>query len=578
METFGFYLLRSAVWITGFALVYLLFLRNERFFLLNRIYLIIGIIASVILPLFTVRYMVEVTVAEAVVEAGPVTAVLSGGSSGKNIVVIALFAVWLAGAVAMLSRYVIQMLPVLRAAGDADLSSGYPVKVLRLHGFSGSFSLFSYVVVNPSITETVTREILIHEMVHIRQKHWFDLMLSSLLCMVQWFNPAVWIYSRFIRQNHEYLADEEALQRSSDPAVYKAVLLNQIAGSPVIDLGNSFSCSLNKKRFQMMKNKFSSPYRKLRLLLILPVAALVLYAFAEPRYAVSSEEQVLTAPSAVTAEMTRNVSGVVTDEKGSPLEGAIVLIKGTSVGTMTDISGRFTIKNVSDDAVLVISHVGYVTKAVPVKNAGNNISVQLQWGNVITDTVVALSKSTRSTSADVSKVLVVIDGKVSDKSLSEIDPADIININVYHNESAVARYGSKGHNGAIEITTKKGAVASPDKLTETGYGKDQGSEVFVVVEEMPEFPGGMEAMMLWISERVKYPEQAKKDGIKGVVAVSFIVSRTGKVVDVKVVRSADPLLDAEAVRVIGEMPEWKPGTQRGKTVDVRMTVPVRFTL
>lgn len=577
MEALGFYLLKSAVWITGFALVYLLFLRNERFFLLNRIYLIIGIIASLILPLFTVRYMVELTVAEEVVEAGPVTAAVSSGSSGKSIVVIALFVVWLAGVVGMLFRYLIQVLPVLRAAGDADLSSGYPVKVLRLPGFSGSFSLFSYVIVNPSVTETEKREILIHEMVHIRQKHWFDLLLSSLLCMVQWFNPAVWVYSRFIRQNHEYLADEEALQRSSDPAVYRAVLLNQIAGSPVIDLGNSFSCSLNKKRFQMMKNRISSPYRKLRLLMILPVAALVLYAFAEPRYTVSPEEQGLTAPAAITADMTRSVSGVVMDEKGSPLEGAIVLIKGTTVGTMTDVSGRFTLKNVSDDAVLVVSHVGYVTKAVPVKNAGNNISVQLQWGNVTTDTVVALSKSIRSTSADMSKALVVIDGKVSDKPLSEIEPADIININVYKEESAVAKYGSKGRNGVIEITTKKSAAASTAGVTEICYDKDS-RETFVAVEEMPEFPGGMSAMMLWISQRVKYPEQARKDGITGVVAVGFIVSSTGKVVDVKVEKSASPLLDAEAVKVIREMPDWKPGTQSGKAVDVKMTIPVQFTL
>jgi len=96
MEAVGFYLLRSAVWITGFALVYLLFLRNERFFLLNRIYLIIGIMASVVLPLFTVRYAVEVSVAEAAAEAGPATAALSGGSSWQNILAIALFAVWLA--------------------------------------------------------------------------------------------------------------------------------------------------------------------------------------------------------------------------------------------------------------------------------------------------------------------------------------------------------------------------------------------------------------------------------------------------------------------------------------------------
>ena len=581
METAGFYLLRSAVWITGFALVYLLFLRNERFFLLNRIYLVTGILASVVLPLVTVRYVVEAPSTQADVTAGLLTANVLNDGAGQRIIAVSLAAVWLAGVLIILFRYLVQVIPVLRAAAKADSASGYPVKVLRLPDFPGSFSLFSLVVVNPSVSETEAREIMNHEMVHIRQKHWFDLVLSSLLCAVQWFNPAAWIYSRFVRQNHEYLADEEALQRSSDPAVYRAVLLNQIAGSPVIDLGNFFSYSLNKKRFLMMKNTISSPYRKLRLLLILPVAALVLYAFAEPRYSVSSEEQALTSSALVTADMTKNVSGVVTDEKGGPLEGAVVIIKGTTVGTTTDGSGRFTLKDVPDDAVLVISYVGYVTKAVSVKAAGNYITTQLQLGNVIIDTVSVPPPPPPPPASGPSKALVVLDGKVTNKPLSEISPDNIAEIFVLKGDQAVAKYGEKGKDGVIEIITRSGAAPSTDKLKEvtvTGYGKQESKDVFVVVEEMPQFPGGMEAMILWIAQRVKYPEQAKKDGITGLVMVSFIVNKAGKVTDVKVERSASPLLDAEAVRVIGEMPDWKPGTQHGKTVDVRMTVPVKFSL
>ena len=125
---------------------------------------------------------------------------------------------------------------------------------------------------------------MIHELVHIRQKHWFDLLLVELLCMMQWFNPLVWMYVRFIRQNHEYLADEVALQQTSDPAVYRAVLLNQIVGAPVVGLTNSFNYSPNKKRFNMMKNIITSPYRKMKVLLILPVFAIVLYSFAKPEY------------------------------------------------------------------------------------------------------------------------------------------------------------------------------------------------------------------------------------------------------------------------------------------------------
>ncbi|MCB9027556.1 MAG: carboxypeptidase-like regulatory domain-containing protein [Bacteroidales bacterium] len=207
------------------------------------------------------------------------------------------------------------------------------------------------------------------------------------LCAVQWFNPAAWIYARLVRQNHEYLADEEALQRSSDPAVYRAVLLNQIAGSPVIDLGNFFSYSLNKKRFLMMKNKISSPYRKLRVLLILPVAALVLFAFAKPEYRLATGPDEPVSAAIAAGNAVKSVSGTVKDEAGKPLEGAVIVIKGTTKGTTSDASGRFALKDVPDDAVLVVSFVGYETNAISVKAAGTSLSVTMRKSTVVTDTV-----------------------------------------------------------------------------------------------------------------------------------------------------------------------------------------------
>ncbi len=583
MEAIGLYLLRSAVWITGFALVYRLFLRNERFFLLNRVYLVTGILASVILPLVTIRYVVEVPVMKADVTAGALTAVVQDNDTWQHILAMALCAVWLTGIIIILIRYAIQVIPVLRAAGKAGRTSDYPVRVLRTSEFSGSFSLFSIVVVNPSVSETETREIMNHEMVHIKQMHSFDLLLASMLCAVQWFNPVTWIYARFIRQNHEYLADEEALQHTSHPAVYRAVLLNQIAGSPVIDLGNFFSQSLNKKRFQMMKNTISSPTRKFRLLLILPVAALLLFAFAEPQYRVTTGESDLMSASLNGNDIiTRNVSGIVTDEKESPLEGAVVVIKGTTVGTVTDAAGRFTLKDVPDDATLVVSYVGYVTKAILAKAATGNITIKLQWGNVITDTVnIAPPPPPPPPGSVASKALVVLDGEITTRSFSDIPPEGIEKINVLKGESAIVKYGDKGRDGVIEIYTKANAGSQSPKSGEvkvSGYGKEKSEEVFVVVEEMPQFPGGQEAMMLWIAQRIKYPDQAKKEGIMGAVFVSFIVNKAGKVESIKVEKSAHPLLDAEAVRAIGEMPQWKPGSQRGKNVDVRMTVPVHFAL
>lgn len=103
--------------------------------------------------------------------------------------------------------------------------------------------------------------------------------------------------------------------------------------------------------------------------------------------------------------------------------------------------------------------------------------------------------------------------------------------------------------------------------------------VFVVVETMPEFPGGQQALFKYLSENVKYPVIAQENGIQGRVICQFVVNKDGAIVDVEVVRSGgDPSLDKEAMRVIKSMPKWNPGKQRGKAVRVKYTVPVNFRL
>ena len=114
----------------------------------------------------------------------------------------------------------------------------------------------------------------------------------------------------------------------------------------------------------------------------------------------------------------------------------------------------------------------------------------------------------------------------------------------------------------------------PVEVTE----KLQGTPFFEVVEQMPEYPGGMAAAMEYIQKNMRYPETAKKNGTQGRVTVQFIVDKEGNVTEPKVIRAVDKDLDAEAIRLVGTMPKWKPGMQRGKPVRVKFTVPVMFRL
>lgn len=102
--------------------------------------------------------------------------------------------------------------------------------------------------------------------------------------------------------------------------------------------------------------------------------------------------------------------------------------------------------------------------------------------------------------------------------------------------------------------------------------------IFVVVEDMPEFPGGTQAMMNYLAESIKYPVGAQVKGVQGRVICQFVIDRNGKVTNPVVIRGVSPELDEEALRVISIMPDWKPGTQRGKAVRVKYTLPINFRL
>ena len=114
-------------------------------------------------------------------------------------------------------------------------------------------------------------------------------------------------------------------------------------------------------------------------------------------------------------------------------------------------------------------------------------------------------------------------------------------------------------------------------MTSTAQTK-KNDMVFDVVEVMPQFPGGQIAMLKYLMENIKYPEQAMKEGIQGRVTVRFIVEKDGSISDVKPILSVHPLLNKEAVRVVESMPKWSPGKQNGKPVRVRFNVPVMFKL
>ena len=483
MEAFGLYLLKSALWLTGFAVVYFLFLQNERFFRLKRYFLVAGMLASVLLPLVTIRYYVEAATQPAAREnlAQAIPAEISPGAAGEafGFRYVLLF-LYLAGIAFFTFRFINHIVhlaaAINRTRADAD-----QLKIIRAPEFPGSFSFFRYVFINPSVNETELKIIMSHEEVHISQKHWVDLLFAEVLRLIQWANPFVWIYASFVRQNHEYIADEVALQRTPDPAVYKAVLVNQLFGATVFSLTNTFNFSLNKKRFEMMKKIVRSPYRKLKMLFVLPLFVIVFYAFAKPEYRYNEPLSGTGGYSEVplASQELKKVTGVVLGDNSKPLSGVTIDALNSSIRAMSDGYGRFEL-NIPPEDSLMFSQNGYPP-----------LTVKPDFSNGMT--------------------------------IKMVMP-------------------------------------------------------FVVVEQMPSYPGGESELLKSIQDNIRYPEEAKAKGIEGKVVVRFYVNTEGNVEGISVIKGIDPALDAEAIRDVSHLKAFKPGMQGGKAVDVWYMVPVNFAL
>lgn len=133
---------------------------------------------------------------------------------------------------------------------------------------------------------------------------------------------------------------------------------------------------------------------------------------------------------------------------------------------------------------------------------------------------------------------------------------------------------------ALLIASNISCISSEkqEEISEKQESRAAEGEVFQVVEEMPEFPGGMAECMKWLNQNIKYPADAKEKGVQGRVIVQFVVEKDGTIVNAKVVRGVDPDLDAEALRVVNQSPKWKPGKQKGEAVRVKYTLPIMFRL
>lgn len=306
----------------------------------------------------------------------------------------------------------------------------------------------------------------------------------------------------------------------------------------------------------MMLKKRSNPWARAKYFYVLPVAAVAMAAFARPEISAVSDEissvkvsdfpaiQETNRPeiSVVPSENTVRVEGTVVDNaSGKPIIGASVIIRNTTTGTLSDENGKFTLE-APQGSVIVISFIGLQSCSLVVSPA--------EGTSVMKAKIKMLEETTQT-----DEIVVVGYEKPEPESASQV----------------------KWYKAEEVVKNEKNGPESAQQ-PQTGVKANTEEQVFTVVEEMPEYPGGMSEFMKFIAQNIKYPADALQGKVEGRVIARFVVCKDGSISDIEIMRSVSPSLDAEAVRVLKLMPKWKPGRQRGRAVPVKFTVPVTFRL
>ena len=396
------YQIKVGLCLIAFYLLWKLLLSRETFHRFNRVALLAVMAIAMVLPWIRLSQDVLAPAANSFIVLDDILVTPSGAATAQhavhplNMTNVATAAYFIGVVLALVwflhSQWSLHRL--FKKGRTESLPGGITLHVLP--GDLSPFSYFKHIVISEQDYQDNPREILVHEQAHISLRHSWDVLFMGLVTLFQWWNPAAWLLCRELRQVHEYEADEAVLNQGVDAKQYQLLLIRKSVGDQLFSMANNFNYQSLKKRIRMMTINKSSRWNTLRALAVVPVIALALLAFANPK-----------------------------------------------------------------------------TETAPV--SGDN-------------------------------------------------------------------------------------------------------KVYETVEQMPEYPGGVVEMTKFLQRNIQYPANAAKNEVEGRVILQFVVEKNGQIGEVKVVRSVDPELDAEAMRVVKSMPNFIPGRQDGKPVAVLYTIPISFKL
>lgn len=549
MGLFFVYILKSSVCLAAFYLFYRLLMARETFHRFNRFALLGILLLSCLLPLIEVNVKQETEVRQTMLTLEQLLMMADAESSATvgaveettvTWVQMALLA-YLSGILFFAFRNACSLMRLLmllksgsRQRVDCYLPGRREHVTLIVHNKEvAPFSWMKYIVISRKDLEENGREILIHELAHIRNRHSLDLLVADVCIFFQWFNPASWLMKQELQNIHEYEADESVIEEGVDAKRYQLLLIKKAVGTRLYSMANSFNHSKLKKRITMMLKEKSSPWARLKYLYVLPVAAVAVTAFARPEVSEKVEEI-----SAVKVnDLAAIVETKVAESVGDTTKPAGVTyvpvevnekLKGTPVLTVVEqmpaypggmsalmeyfkenmrypasakergLQGRVTVQFVVDKDGSVkepkvirsidqeldeeaLRLVKSMSKWEPGRQNGEPVAVKFAVpvpfkldADVRMSEQLVIQEVRTSMDGGRGIPLYIVDGKeVSASVMRALKPESIAGVSVLKDKSATAIYGERAKHGVVVITLKEGdsAIDMPEKKPE-GAGKD----------------------------------------------------------------------------------------------------------
>ena len=463
MGTFFVYILKTSICLTGFYLFYRLLLSKETFHRFNRVALLGILLLSQLIPFCEITVPEESEVQQTLLTIEQILT-LADHVPQTEVEVLpssiplwlpVLLCIYLLGILFFLGRNLYSlshMLRLLHGGRQEKLEKGI---TLIIHDKNiAPFSWMKYVVISEKDLQENGKEILIHEMAHVHNRHSIDLLISDICIIFQWFNPTSWLLKQELQNIHEYEADETVIRQGVNAKQYQLLLIKKAVGTRLYSMANSFNHSKLKKRITMMLKEKSSPWARMKYLYVLPVAAITLTAFAHPE--ISNE--------------LNEISTIKVNDITSILDAKGVNNSLTAVDTAQKIAiteSTFRSIQTEDSVQRKTQHFSLTREKVKATSFPLTIG-QITFQDSCTSTIPEIP------------VLFIVNGKeVSVDSVKMLDPNKIETITILRDKYAITQYGEKGKDGVVSITYTSG---SPDKKV-TSYKLADGTTIYLESEK-----------------------------------------------------------------------------------------------